>query len=108
MRPTDSPLFVFRGVAAAAAGRDAHGTGISCSRLCSATYLERNSDDGNEQADRRRRPQGGRAQADPVAHEGDGRNRLTKHNKKTGQFMDQKKSPAKKKFKGVRREKKAG
>jgi hypothetical protein len=31
----------------------------------------------------------------------------TKRNK-TGQFMDQKKSPAKKKFKGVRREKKAG
>jgi hypothetical protein len=32
----------------------------------------------------------------------------TKRNKKTGQFMDQKKSPAKKQFKGVRREKKAG
>jgi hypothetical protein len=32
----------------------------------------------------------------------------TKRNKKTSQFMDQKKSPAKKKFKGVRREKKAG
>ena len=31
-----------------------------------------------------------------------------KRNKKTGKFMDQKKAPAKKKFKGVRREKKAG
>ena len=31
----------------------------------------------------------------------------TKRNKKTGKFMDQKKAPAKKKFKGVRREKKA-
>jgi hypothetical protein len=32
----------------------------------------------------------------------------TKRNKKTGKFVDQKKAPAKKKFKGVRREKKAG
>lgn len=32
----------------------------------------------------------------------------TKRNKTTGKFMNQKKAPAKKKFKGVRREKKAG
>jgi hypothetical protein len=32
----------------------------------------------------------------------------TKRDKTTGKFMDQKKAPAKKKFKGVRREKKAG
>jgi hypothetical protein len=31
----------------------------------------------------------------------------TKRNKKTGKFMEQKKAPAMKKFKGVRREKKA-
>jgi hypothetical protein len=31
-----------------------------------------------------------------------------KRDKTTGKFMDQKKAPAKKKFKGVRREKKAG
>jgi hypothetical protein len=31
----------------------------------------------------------------------------TKRNKATGKFMDQKKAPAKKKFKGVRREKAA-
>ena len=31
-----------------------------------------------------------------------------KRDKSTGRFMDQKKAPAKKKFKGVRREKKAG
>jgi hypothetical protein len=31
----------------------------------------------------------------------------TKRNKQTGKFVDQKKAPAKKKFKGVRREKKA-
>jgi hypothetical protein len=37
-----------------------------------------------------------------------GENTWTKRNKKTGQFMEQKKSPAKKKFKGVRRENKAG
>ncbi|MEZ0059961.1 hypothetical protein ABIF26_005469 [Bradyrhizobium elkanii] len=32
----------------------------------------------------------------------------TKRNKTTGKFVDQKKAPAKKMFKGVRREKKAG
>ena len=32
----------------------------------------------------------------------------TKRDKTTGKFMDQKKAPAKKKYKGVRREKKAG
>jgi hypothetical protein len=32
----------------------------------------------------------------------------TKRDKSTGKFVDQKKAPAKKKFKGVRREKKAG
>lgn len=32
----------------------------------------------------------------------------TKRDKTTGEFMDQKKQPAKKKFKGVRRERKAG
>lgn len=32
----------------------------------------------------------------------------TKRDKATGKFMDQKKAPTKKKFKGVRREKKAG
>ena len=32
----------------------------------------------------------------------------TKRDKTTGKFMDQKKAPAKSKFKGVRREKKAG
>jgi hypothetical protein len=37
-----------------------------------------------------------------------GENTWTRRNKETGQFMDQKKSPAKKKFKGVRRENKAG
>ena len=31
----------------------------------------------------------------------------TKRDKSTGKFMDQKKAPARKKFKGVRREKKA-
>jgi hypothetical protein len=36
-----------------------------------------------------------------------GEDTWTKRNKKTGKFMDQKKAPAKKKFKGVRREKKA-
>jgi hypothetical protein len=34
-----------------------------------------------------------------------GESTWTKRNKKTGKFMDQKKAPAKKKFKGVRREK---
>jgi hypothetical protein len=32
----------------------------------------------------------------------------TKRDESTGKFMDQKRTPAKKKFKGVRREKKAG
>jgi hypothetical protein len=32
----------------------------------------------------------------------------TKRDKTTGEFMGQKKAPAKKKYKGVRREKKAG
>jgi len=32
----------------------------------------------------------------------------TKRDKTNGKFVDQKKAPAKKKFKGVRREKKAG
>jgi hypothetical protein len=32
----------------------------------------------------------------------------TKRDKTTGKFVDQKKAPAKKKFKGVRREKKSG
>ena len=32
----------------------------------------------------------------------------TKRDKTSGEFMDQKKAPAKKKFKGVRREKQAG
>jgi hypothetical protein len=32
----------------------------------------------------------------------------TKRDESTGKFMDQKRAPAKKKFKGVRREKKAG
>jgi hypothetical protein len=37
-----------------------------------------------------------------------GESTWTKRNKKTGKFMDQKQAPAKKKFKGVRREKKTG
>jgi hypothetical protein len=37
-----------------------------------------------------------------------GENTWTKRDKTTGEFMDQKKQPAKKKFKGVRRERKAG
>jgi hypothetical protein len=37
-----------------------------------------------------------------------GESTWTKRDKTTGKFMDQKKAPAKKKFKGVRREKKAG
>jgi hypothetical protein len=37
-----------------------------------------------------------------------GESTWTKRDKTTGEFMDQKKAPAKKKFKGVRREKKAG
>jgi hypothetical protein len=37
-----------------------------------------------------------------------GESTWTKRNKSTGKFMDQKKAPAKKKFKGVRREKEAG
>ena len=36
-----------------------------------------------------------------------GESTWTKRSKKTGKFMDQKKAPAKKKFKGVRREKAA-
>jgi hypothetical protein len=37
-----------------------------------------------------------------------GESTWTKRDKGTGRFMDQKKAPAKKKFKGVRREKNAG
>jgi hypothetical protein len=37
-----------------------------------------------------------------------GESTWTKRDKTSGKFMDQKKAPAKKKFKGVRREKKAG
>ena len=37
-----------------------------------------------------------------------GESTWTKRDKSTGKFMDQKRTPAKKKFKGVRREKKAG
>jgi hypothetical protein len=37
-----------------------------------------------------------------------GESTWTKRDKTTGEFMDQKTAPAKKKFKGVRREKKAG
>jgi hypothetical protein len=37
-----------------------------------------------------------------------GESTWTKRNKTTGKFMEQKKAPAQKKFKGVRREKKAG
>jgi hypothetical protein len=37
-----------------------------------------------------------------------GESTWTKRDKSTGKFVDQKKAPAKKKFKGVRREKKAG
>jgi hypothetical protein len=37
-----------------------------------------------------------------------GESTWTKRNKTTGKFMDQKKAPATKKFKGVRREKKVG
>ena len=37
-----------------------------------------------------------------------GESTWTKRDKSTGRFMDQKKAPAKSKFKGVRREKKAG
>jgi hypothetical protein len=37
-----------------------------------------------------------------------GESTWTKRDKTTGMFMDQKKAPAKKKFKGVRHEKKAG
>jgi hypothetical protein len=37
-----------------------------------------------------------------------GESTWTKRDKTTGKFIDQKKTPAKKKFKGVRREKKAG
>jgi hypothetical protein len=36
-----------------------------------------------------------------------GESTWTKRDKSTGKFVDQKKAPAKKKFKGVRREKKA-
>jgi hypothetical protein len=36
-----------------------------------------------------------------------GKSTWTKRDKSTGEFMDQKKAPAKKKYKGVRREKKA-
>jgi hypothetical protein len=36
-----------------------------------------------------------------------GESTWTKRDKTSGKFMDQKKAPAKKKFKGVRREKKA-
>jgi hypothetical protein len=37
-----------------------------------------------------------------------GESTWTKRDKTSGKFMDQKKAPAKKKFKGVRREKMAG
>ena len=37
-----------------------------------------------------------------------GESTWTKRDKTTGEFMDQKRAPAKKKFKGIRREKKAG
>ena len=37
-----------------------------------------------------------------------GENTWTKRDKTTGKFIDQKKAPAKKKFKGIRREKKTG
>jgi hypothetical protein len=37
-----------------------------------------------------------------------GESTWTKRDKSTGKFIDQKKAPAKRKFKGVRREKKAG
>jgi hypothetical protein len=37
-----------------------------------------------------------------------GESTWTKRDKTSGKFMDQKKAPAKKKYKGVRREKKAG
>jgi hypothetical protein len=37
-----------------------------------------------------------------------GESTWTKRDKTSGKFMDQKKAPAKKKFKGVRREKKTG
>ena len=37
-----------------------------------------------------------------------GESTWTKRDKTTGKFMDQRKAPAKKKFRGVRREKKAG
>jgi hypothetical protein len=37
-----------------------------------------------------------------------GESTWTKRDKTTGKFMDQKKTPAKSKFKGVRRDKKAG
>ncbi len=37
-----------------------------------------------------------------------GESTWTKRDRTTGKFMDQKNAPAKKKFKGVRREKKAG
>lgn len=37
-----------------------------------------------------------------------GESTWTKRDKSTGKFVDQKKAPAKKKFKGVRREQKAG
>jgi hypothetical protein len=37
-----------------------------------------------------------------------GESTWTKRDKTSGEFMDQKKAPAKKKYKGVRREKKAG
>jgi hypothetical protein len=37
-----------------------------------------------------------------------GESTWTKRDKATGRFKDQKKAPAKKKFKGIRREKKAG
>jgi hypothetical protein len=37
-----------------------------------------------------------------------GESTWTKRNKSTGKFMEQKKAPAKKKFKGIRRENKAG
>ena len=37
-----------------------------------------------------------------------GESTWTKRDKTTGKLIDQKKTPAKKKFKGVRREKKAG
>jgi hypothetical protein len=67
---------------------------------------EKENQHGGEQAGRRRqRPEGRGEKKFSAADQNHGQEGLTKRDRKTGEFMDQKKAPAKKKFKGVRREK---